>query len=162
MKIDYDKYDIFIFDLDKTLWDSFDVVGKSIWAKQLILPYKLEGNKILDDVNSSCVLKPGAREYLNFLASKNKKIGFLSSGKLWGTEYENQPSVKILKIFNLYDFFNFKKELLYKTFSKNQCLKELSGCIFFDDNDDVIKEARELKNVEVVDSKKIENWKHLI
>ena len=92
MNIDYEKYDIFIFDLDKTIWDTYNVHDDSIWAKQLIPPYCLEENKVVDDVFSYCILKPGIEEYLNFLLRSEKKIGFLSNGEHWGLSYEKQPS----------------------------------------------------------------------
>lgn len=162
MNIDYEKYDIFIFDLDKTIWDTYNVHDDSIWAKQLIPPYCLEENKVVDDVFSYCILKPGIEEYLNFLLRSEKKIGFLSNGEHWGLSYEKQPSVSVLKIFGLYDLFNFESFLIYKTLSKCDQLKNFGTCILFDDNEKVLKEASKLENVQAIDSKKINNWCDLI
>ena len=162
MKIDHDKYDIFIFDLDRTLWDTKDKYSQNIWAKQLIPPYELEGDMVIDDVFSYCKLKPGVVEYLSFLSSKNKKIGFLSSGKLWGTIYKEQPSIYMLNFLGIHDFFNFNRDLLYKTFPKREYLKGFQDCIFFDDNDEVLAEVSKLKNIKTVDSKEIADWSDLI
>jgi len=153
LEIDYNKYNIFIFDLDKTLWDTSDKYGQSIWAKQMIPPFRSEGNTVRDDVDSLCRLRDGVLEYLNFLSSKNMRIGFLSSGFLWGTAYESQPSIKMLELFNIIDFFNFKKDLLYKTEPKVGKLEDVGECVFFDDNDNVIARASEMQNIRVIDSK---------
>jgi len=160
--LDYQKEDTFVFDLDKTVWDTFSVHGYSIWAKQMVPPYSLEQNRIIDDVYSYCVLRPGIRRYLDFLRSNGKKVGFLSSGFLMNTEYDKQPSVNILKMFGIYEFFNFEKILLYKTYSKKDYLCKFDNCVFFDDNDEIIQEVSTLGNVKIVDSKKILDWSKLI
>ena len=162
MKIDYHKYNTFIFDLDKTLWDTVDKYGQSIWAKQMIPPFAPQDTAVTDDVGSRCVMKPGVREYLNFLFMSGKKIGFLSTGLLWGVTHEEQPSIKMLKYFSINDFFNFKRALLYKTDLKIHSLKDIGDCIFFDDNDEVISRASTLENVRVIDSKEITDWASLI
>ncbi len=33
---------IYLFDLDNTLWDTFDKNGNPIWAKQLVPPYQIK------------------------------------------------------------------------------------------------------------------------
>ena len=162
MKIDHDKYDVFIFDLDRTLWDTKDRYDQDIWAKQLIPPFKLNHDVLIDDVFSYCKLRPGVIKYLTFLTSKEKQIGFLSNGKLWGTMYADQPSVQTMIHLGIYHFFNFKRELLYKTSPKFDRLKNSENCVFFDDNDQVLAEVSKLKNVKTIDSKLIEDWSDLI
>ena len=55
---------IYLFDLDLTLWDTFDKHGNPIWAKQLIPPYHINGDLLTDDVFATCKLRKGIKEYL--------------------------------------------------------------------------------------------------
>jgi hypothetical protein len=48
---------IHLFDLDLTIWECLNKHGHSIWAKQMVAPFKTQGNIITDDVGSTCFLK---------------------------------------------------------------------------------------------------------
>ena len=158
-----EKFDTYIFDLDRTVWDTYDITDRSIWAKQLIPPYTLvDDNKIVDDVGSYCVLKNGIREFIISLNNKNKKLGFLSIGALYDAPEKYQPSLNLLKLFELYQFFNYEKVLAYKTESKKEYLDELKPCVFFDDDEKHLKMASSIKDVLEIDSKQIADWNNLI
>ena len=151
----------FIFDLDKTLWNTYNKHGQEIWAKQLIPPYALEGkDKVVDDSFSYCVLKPGARLFLNFLHSQGKSIGFISLGSLFAAPHNKQPSLILLKMFGLYDLFNGEKILDYKTSSKAQYFK--SRCVFFDDDKKVLDSVKDIPHVQAYDSNNITDWASLL
>lgn len=156
-----DKHEKFIFDLDRTVWDTYDVTGRPIWAKQLIEPLRVEDERIVDDVGSYCVLKKGIKEFITFLADQNKRLGYLSIGALYGISDEQQPSLKILQLFGLYDMFNYKKILVYKTEPKSNYLKEMGACVFFDDDEKHLMAAASLESVVGIDSKEITDWSML-
>ncbi len=150
----------YIFDLDRTIWETFDVTGRPIWAKQMLPPYNLEDKKVTDDVGSFCILKKGFLEFLKTLKKNEIDIGFISVGGIWETAFENQPSVKLLKLFEIYDFFGEHQYLTYKTSSKNPILEKLSPCVFFDDDPKHLVNAEKINGVNVIDSKKIIDWKN--
>jgi len=149
----------FIFDLDRTIWDTFDSHGNQIWAKQMIPPYTVVDNStIKDDVGSHCVLKGGIRDFLKLLYAENKKIGFLSCGAVYGFEKVIQPSLLLLEKFNLKQYFNDVEILEYKTFSKYNYLKNESECVFFDDDHKHLSAVKELQHIKELDAKKIKYW----
>ena len=108
------KINKFIFDLDRTIWDTYDTTGRPIWAKQMLPPYQKDGDMILDDVGSYCVLRKGFKQYILELSEKNAEIGFISVGAIKDYNDKLQPSIAMLKIFRIYDLFNDEKVLVYK------------------------------------------------
>jgi len=152
-----------IFDLDLTLWDCFDKHGNSIWAKQLVPPYRLESDTIFDDVGSKCILRFGVREYLQNLKSKQYKIGFASVGGIYKLPNEFQPSIQLLTLFGIYEYFSDLKSLQYKTADKTELLKYISeDVVFYDDSQNVLKNLKKYSNVTAIDSTNIMNWNKLI
>jgi predicted phosphatase len=147
-----------IFDLDRTVWDTYDVTGRPIWAKQMLRPFSRNGNTITDDVGSVCVLRENIVEYFNFLVSQGHEIGFLSVGSAWSLSEEDQPSINLLRDFGLYDLFQEIKFLEYKTTSKKQILKKIPGCVFYDDDEKHLVAAAEVPGITCVDSSEITDW----
>ena len=157
------EQDVFIFDLDRTIWDTYDARNQKIWAKQLVPPFQVKDqNTIIDDVGSYCVLKKGITEFISELSNRNKKIGFLSVGALWDYKEKYQPSLILLKMFNLYKYFNDEKILKYKTYSKCDFLKTYKKCVFFDDDEKHLLAVKDLENVFEVDSTKITDWRNIL
>ena len=156
------NYDTFIFDLDRTVWDTYSKNGELIWAKQMITPYSIFSDRIVDDCFSVCKLQCGIVSVLKELNSMKKNVGFLSRGGICGLEYSLQPSISLLKKFDIYHFFNYKKTLLYKTDIKidnlKQIIEENGRCVFFDDTDKDLDEARTIFGVKVVDRKGFDSW----
>jgi len=155
---------IHIFDLDLTLWETFDKHGNPIWAKQLIFPLSpCKNDQVFDDVGSKCVLKKGVRQFLSHLFSQQLQIGFISAGRHWDLEDYNQPSLKLLQIFGVLDFFNGPKILVYKNHKKSQFLNNIYEEItFYDDDQKVIEDLKVLNNIKVIDAKEINDWTALI
>ena len=147
-----------IFDLDRTVWDTYDILGRPIWAKQMLRPYTKEGDRIFDDVGSTCVLRENIFNYMKFLLSRGDKIGFLSVGAAWGLSEEDQPSINLLKEFGLYDFFGEYKILKYKTTPKKPFLEDVPECVFYDDDEKNLIAAREIPGIVCHNSSKIMDW----
>ena len=154
---------MFIFDLDLTVWECFNSSKHPIWAKQLIPPFSIKNYCIEDDVGSSCYLKEGFFDFINYLYNKKHKIGYCSIGAYSGLKEFDQPSIKLLKTFKIYHMFNGPKILEYKTFNKYDYLKTISEkTYFFDDNDHIIKSISSLENIIVYDAKLISDWRNQI
>ena len=150
---------IYIFDLDLTIWECFNKNNDPIWAKQMVTPFRLIDGYIIDDVNSRCFLRKSIDQQLLKLHQENHEIGFLSVGAYHNLPYEIQPSILLLKKFNLYPFFNHIKRLEYKTFDKASVIKDIKEpLVFYDDNINVLKSVQKFNNVTAVDSTKISNW----
>ena len=149
-----------LFDLDLTIWESYDKHGNHIWAKQMIFPLvAINNSMVTDDVGSQCRLRPGITEYLNFLRCSGVNIGFVSSGRHSDLPDIFQPSLHLLELFDLKKYFNDIKILSYKDKKKSQFILNLDEQItFYDDDDRVIEEIRIVPGVKVVDAKKITDW----
>ncbi len=154
---------MYVFDLDLTIWETFDKRGSPIWAKQLIFPMqKITEDLVIDDVGSTCSLKKGVREYFSLLKLNNLTIGYVSAGRHWNFDDDHQPSLHLLELFGLSHFFNGMKVLNYKTIKKSEILKEYKQkIIFYDDDDKVIEDVGQLSHVHIFDAKKIDDWSQM-
>jgi predicted phosphatase len=150
-----------IFDLDKTIWNCYRPDGEQIWAKQLTPPfYRVSPNVVEDSKSNKCILQPGFCYVLTTLHEKNVELGYLSVGAQLNLDQSNQPSVILLKLFDLYSFFNAEKWLLWKSASKADRLKTLGNCTFVDDDNKHIKATAELKHVKTIDRKTFISWEN--
>jgi len=153
------EYDIFMFDLDRTVFDTYSKSGEPIWAKQMIKPLvQIDKNTVKDDCESVCYLQNGIRSVLKYLYSKDKKVGFISRGGVYNLEYKKQPSILLLKAFGIFDYFSYIKLLFYKDEIKANHLSKIGGCVFFDDMDKDLDAAREIPDVVVIDRKGFKQW----
>lgn len=124
-------FDTIIFDLDETLWSGSP---SDIWAKKLIQPWILTSDTLTDLKNQSISLQPNVRNVLKTLNGVNKNIGFITNGGLINLNYNNQPTILALKLFDIYQFFNFIKIVGYRSDDKSNFFKECGKTIFIDDN----------------------------
>lgn len=149
-----------LFDLDLTIWETHDKHGNHIWAKQLIFPFMIKNNfMVTDDVGSQCRLKPGIIEFLNFLQSSGANIGYISAGRHGDLPDDFQPSLHLLELFRLKQYFNGIKILSYKDKRKSQFLSNINEQItFYDDDDRVIEDIKIIPGIKIVDAKKISDW----
>lgn len=160
MKIDIKNNTIIVFDLDITIWNCKDKYGNPIWAKQMIPPYtKIGKSKIIDDCFSECELQDGFIEFVDKI--KYNKIVFLSNGAILDLDYEEQPSIKLLKIFDLYKYFDKESVLTYKTYGKEEYFNNSDQYIFFDDDDKHLLNVQKNKNVFCIDRKIMGEWCNL-
>lgn len=154
---------IYIFDLDLTIWDTFDKYHNQIWAKQLIPPYKLDGDVVTDDVFSTCTLRKGVREYIRHLVNEGHELGFISVGAYYGLPFGSQPSYNMLTLFDIYHYFDNPQTLKYKLYDKMETVKQLDGkVVFYDDSPKVLEALKAYDNVIAVDSTNIKDWSELI
>ena len=145
-----EDYDIFMFDLDRTVFDTYTKKGEPIWAKQLIKPLnRFDEDLIVDDCESECHLQPRIRSVLEYLKLNNKKVGFISRGGVYDVEYDKQPSVLLLRKFGIYEYFNYAKFMFYKTEVKAGHLSQFGKCVFFDDMDKDLEEARKIARAQI-------------
>ena len=147
-----------IFDLDKTIWDCSDVYGNSIWAKQLLPPFSINGLVITDDVGSTCRLRNGVHRYMSSLVSSRSLIGYCSVGRVYHLPDQYQPSLLLLDLFNLKFFSPTLCFLGYKTDSKVDHLVNVGDCIFYDDDQKNHIALRDYKSIYLVDSSAIIDW----
>lgn len=154
---------IYLFDLDITLWDTTDKHGNSIWAKQLVPPYIVKDDIITDDVYSKCTLRKGVKEYLQYLRNENHDVGFVSSGQYVNLPFDFQPSVRMLRLFKIYDYFNGMQILDYKTYNKAESVRDIDEkIIFYDDSIKNLNALSPFKNVTAINSIDILDWTTLI
>ena len=154
---------IYIFDLDLTLWDTYNKHGQHIWAKQMLPPYSQDNRIITDDVFSTCTLRPGVKEYLEYLYNQGHKIGFISVGAHWGLPDEEQPSIIMLKKFGIYHYFNYIKHIKYKLYEKTNSIYDIKEkIVFYDDSPKVLDSLKKYDNIIAIDASEIFNWNTLI
>lgn len=154
---------IYLFDLDITLWDTYDKYGNQIWAKQMMRPFTIEGDVITDDVFSTCTLRKGVREYLFHLHNNGHELGFISVGAAKHIAYEKQPSYYLLHHFGIYKYFKDVKVLEHKFYNKLDTIEKLEGkIIFYDDSPKNLDAVKHLENVTAIDSFDIRDWSTLI
>jgi len=158
----------FIFDLDRTLWDTYSKHGNPIWAKQILSPFDWTTTpaKVVDDCLSTCTLHSGAKEVLQALFEGGKHVGFLSRGGILGVVHNEQPSVKLLKHFGVYDYFNYEKLLLHKTDDKGAALQKIindrGSCVFFDDMQKDLDAAAAVKGVVPINRLSFGHWGEIL
>ena len=139
-----------IFDLDNTVFSTSDKYGNHIWSKQMIQPFRHEvlggEERIIDDVGSVCRLLPDVKTFIRTLSNQNYKLGYLSNGRSIALSDSQQPTLLMLEIFGLLEYFNSCRILQYKTGSKVVALSELfdlNSCLVLDDDDQHILAFRD-------------------
>jgi len=160
MQIKLIEFETIIFDLDFTIWDGCD---KDFWAKKLQFPVRRENNLIIDNDGKHIKLQDGIVEILSFLKANNKKLGFLTRGGLLETEYSDQPSIKCLNLFGIFNMFNHQKTVLYRTDLKSKYIKPIGKTIFIDDNEIDLTDMKENQpNVFSLDRNSFNEWQDLL
>ena len=133
--ISLSKFEHVVFDLDRTVWDTYDRFNTLIWAKQLVFPLSFnDAGHVVDDVGSVCILRPGITNFLSELFESGKLISFLSVGGIKARQPGFQPSLILLQMFDIGKYFEGDRLLLYKTCPKVGALSCTKSTIMFDDN----------------------------
>jgi len=164
-----EKYNTIIFDLDRTLWDCFTSKGEQIAGYQTIPPYSLQSKNIIVDIKGNIIqLQEGVRELLELLDNLDKNLGVVSRGqklidvdKRIEVPFSSQPSVMLLKMFDLYKYFN--KGVILKAFEdKKFYVKEEGKTLFIDDDDRWVQSVNEREDIDVLNRKSFRNWNDLL
>lgn len=148
-------------DLDKTIWNCYSSnLITEIWAKQLIGNVQLiptNSNVCYDEKGNICRLQEGFREFCERYHS-SINLNIISAGAHPSFSWSNQPSVKLLKTFGLYNYL-CNIILDYKTLKKGLLLKNLSSSqnILVDDDLAQLSLAKE-NGIRVIDRSTFETW----
>jgi len=170
----FENYVTIIVDLDKTLWDCTSVDGSEIGAFETESPYELKAPSVIIDIKGNIIrLQDGVRDVLKTLDAANKNVGIVSSGEKLvdlanrlGLPFEAQPSVMLLKKFDIFQYFNY--DIILKAFAdKGKYVRSKGKTLFIDDNqeqlDSVIRHAEENNlDLDVLSRTAFKNWKELL
>lgn len=146
-------------DLDKTIWSCYTIYNEEIWAKQLVFPFRRDevNFDLIEGRNGICCLHKGFRRWLE-KTRKRHTVNFISAGRKDNISFEQQPSIVLLKMFNIFELFTFKI-LEDKEFNKADFLSKLnnSDTLLIDDDIKHIENAN-LKGISVVDRATFLTW----
>ena len=154
-------FDTIIFDLDYTIWNGSE---DNFWAKKLTPPLLLKDDKIYDDLGKYIQLQPNIKNILNLLHSYGKNIGFITLGGLLDVDYDLQPAIICLQLFDVYKYFNFIKIVQYKTKNKADYFIKKGHTIFIDDDErNLVNIASRFPSVKTINRKTdFHDWNELI
>jgi len=157
----FGEYDTVIFDLDQTIWDCYREDGTSIGAYQIVPPLKLMTSDIVVDTNGSIIrLQSGLKALLEKLDEEDINLGIVSSGELENRPFEAQPSVMILKKFDIYKYFNHDVILKHHA-DKKLYVKPLGKTLFIDDRNENI-DAVNSDDIDVLWRRAFRSWEDLV
>lgn len=152
----------FYFDLDRTIWNTYDKYEQPIWARQMIAPYTfIDKYTIQDDCLSICKLDPDIVDFFKLI--KLHKISYISRGGNLNVTYDEQPSVKLLKLFNIHDVFSANKILIHKNQIKHEHMV-LNGkkVIFIDDSKEELEKMKNAyPSITCINRESFINWKDI-
>lgn len=149
-------------DLDRTIWNTYDKYGQPIWARQMISPYNLlDDNTIQDDCLSICKLDFDIRDFLKTLSAY--KVSYISRGGNLNVKYDDQPSVKLLRLFNIYNVFLDEKILIHKNQIKHEhMVLNADKVIFIDDSTDELEKMQSAyPSIVCINRATFVNWKDI-
>lgn len=151
------------FDLDRNIWDTTDKYRNPIWARQLIFPLTKHSDEVyIDDCLSQVQLQDGIIDFLTTLNRNNKKIGYISRGANLNISFTEQPSFKLLQIFDIAKFFNAEHILLHKNQKKYKNISR-EKFVYFDDSEEEISLMKEhRKESHCILRSDFTNWRDLI
>jgi hypothetical protein len=155
------QYDTIIFDLDYTIWEG---CRPQFWAKCLVKPYTLINDTVRDVNDDYIVFHPGIKEVLNILSLLNKKLGFASIGGLENTPIDAQPSIEIMKLYEIYQLFTYQKIIVYKTQNKASLIKPYEKTLYIDDDIEILKKVRQEHSlsIDVLNRNSFKDWRDIL
>ena len=158
----FDRYKTIIFDLDQTLWDCYTQRGESIGAYQTTPPYKLRSKDIILDIKGNTIqLQNNVRELIDLLDEDDKNLGIVSRGEKLDTPFSAQPSIMILKKFDIFKYFNYN--IVIKAFiDKKEYTRPLGPTLFIDDNQEWVSSVNERDDIDVLWRQSFNDWFDLL
>jgi hypothetical protein len=153
-------FDTIIFDLDFTIWDGCE---KGFWAKLLTFPFRLDGRTIYDTEKRYIKFHEGIETVLFNLNKHKINTGFLSIGGLQEVHHESQPSIICLRMFGIYEYFNYQKTITYKTEQKSKHIIPRGKTLFIDDNESMLIDVKNTHpQITVLNRYDFKNWEDII
>jgi hypothetical protein len=144
------------FDLDKTLWNSYNFNGDEFFAKNVRNP------KYVDHLRTTVYgelgiikLQVGVHSIIEAL-SQDYSIGIISLGGLQGVSLELQPSYKALELFGLLKYIS-KIVLTYKDGNKGELLNGEKVSLVIDDDPTQLV-SMSSKGFNVLDRAELKDW----
>lgn len=157
----FEDYSSVVFDLDKTIWECFTPEGTSIGAYTMTAPFELKSGLLIKDINGNyCKLQEGVRTIIKSLDADDINLGVVSSGEKEHTPLQAQPSVMLLKKFDLYKYFNLYV-VCKQGINKREYVRPFGKTLFIDDDNENLDEVKVNEKVDVLDRKVFEDWDHL-
>jgi hypothetical protein len=160
-KIKIDDFDTIIVDLDFTVWHG---CRDKFWAKKLRGALTLDYNYIYDTNSDYIRIDSDFRLFIKQCYNKNKKLGYITRGGLQDTPYIIQPPVICLKMFDVYNFFNYEKHVLWKTDKKSQYIKPHGKTLYIDDNLVDLEDIDSILDVDIttLNRDRFKSWRYLL
>ena len=97
------------------------------------------------------------------MSQNNITLGFISTGGLLNVPYNEQPSVKLLKVFEIHDYFNGCRLLEYKHINKGDIIRPTNRTLYIDDNTEQLDWIRHknINNLDLINRNMFECWSDL-
>ena len=148
--VDFNSYDTFIFDADKTIWECEIPAGKTL------APYKKISEDIVEDSNGNKFkLRDGIEKIIKILFKAEKELGVVSrSEKKDERDYSSQPVILLLKEFGLLPYF--KKMIAIAADLPKSMFVNDDRTIFIDDELENLEEVEEHSDADVIDAKDLD------
>lgn len=162
-------YDTIIFDLDGVIWDVVSPNGTSMGAYETQPPYELKtADTVIDEKGNTILLQKDVRKVLDVLDENDVNMGIVSRGqKLVDVQrrievpYESQPSIMLLKKFDIHKYFNY--DIILKAFAiKSHYVKPLGKTLFIDDDQVNINDVKGKDEVDVLWRKSFTDWLQIL
>lgn len=158
----FGPYDTVIFDLDNTIWNCYTPSGDSIRAYETESPYEMLSSGVLKDIKGNIIrLHEGVINVFQALDEDDKNMGIVSSGERQNRPFDAQPSIMILKKFNIYRFFNYNV-VIKKDINKNEYCKPLGTTVFIDDSYDQLQSVMRRSDIDILPRQSFKDWRILL
>lgn len=153
------EFDTVILDLDYTIWYG---CKDKFWAKKLVSPIKVKKNKVIDRNGDFITLYEGVQDFLKYLTTYNKNIGYITRGGFDMTPIYQQPPVQCLFYFDISKYFTFNNVVTSMNYRKSEFFKSHGNTLYIDDNEDELLDIKNnFPSVITLNRNQFKNWKDL-
>lgn len=157
-----ENYNSVIFDIDQTLIDCFSSAGDSIGCYRTVAPYSLLSKNVIKDIEGNIIrLQQHVRDFLDILDENNINLGICSRGEKRDTPFAAQPTIMILKKFDIYRYFNLDI-ILKEKINKYEYVKPVGKTLFIDDNEEQLQNVSSNPEIDILNRKAFDDWFQLL
>lgn len=157
-----EPYENIILDVDGVIFDCFTSAGKSIGCYMTEAPYEFLSPNIVKDIKGNIIrLQEHLRSFLEVLDDNDINLGICSRGEKENTPFAAQPTVMLLKKFNIYKYFTLDV-ILKSGINKGDYVKAKDKTLFIDDMQDQLDSVVNNENVDTLNRKSFSDWLQLI